>query len=162
MLFLVCLFFSCQVVSSVGQLSGCYWVPLSSHVRTISFVCFFFLTMVLHLLFLRRSLLLILLGQKNLSILRKQLLWKTSHFNYAPALGPIQENWFHIAVVEVYLGFQTVFTRLPDGLIWRMLHALLKTWPWCLCLLHCLYKSCMPFNKRLKTNQNFWSVIYSE
>jgi hypothetical protein len=38
MLFLVCLFFSCHVVSSVGLLWGFYWVPFSSHVQAISFV----------------------------------------------------------------------------------------------------------------------------
>ena len=78
-------------------------------------LCFISLTMFLHLL----------LDPCYLYCWARKLYWSCVSrycgrlyvaFNYTATLGPIQENRFHVAVVDVYLGSQTLFARLPHGL----------------------------------------------
>ena len=66
-----------QCRATLGILLGAILITCPSHLIRL---CFISPTMYLHLLFSSRSLLLILLGQKIILILRKQLLWKTSNF----------------------------------------------------------------------------------
>ena len=98
-----------QCRSTLGILLGVILITCPSHLIRL---CFISPTLFLHLPFLSSSLLLILFGQKIILILCKQLLWKTSTFFMSLSIIRQHSDPFHIVVVKVYLGSQTVFIRL--------------------------------------------------
>ena len=94
---------SVQCRAIMGIILGAILITCPSHhIR----LCFVSPAMVLYLLFLSISLLRILLGRKILLISRKQLLWKTTIFFMLLSIIHQHSDWFHIAVIEVFLCSQ--------------------------------------------------------